>query len=71
MALFEILALPPLLFLIKETDIETLLANNFILTLEFKRLSYYLKKGNLAAFIAAYKICNLHREGHLSSLAEQ
>lgn len=37
-------------FLFKETDIETIPANNFILTLEFKRLSYYLKKGNLTAF---------------------
>lgn len=52
MVLFEVTALFSFHFfpLSKETDIETIPANNFILTLEFKRLSYYLKKGNLTAF---------------------
>lgn len=52
MVLFEVIAFFSFHFspLYKETDIETIPVNNFILTLEFKRLSYYLKKGNLTAF---------------------
>lgn len=50
MVLFEVTAFLWFFPFFRETDIETIPANNFILTLEFKRLSYYLKKGNLTAF---------------------